>query len=107
MTGAEILLWRYLKGKQLLGHKFRRQHSVGPYVLDFYCPEARLAIEVDGESHHSNSARAHDRRKTQYMERFNIRVLRFSDENVFSNLDGVLKCIGVAIPSQQESTITD
>ena len=77
MTGAEVLLWRYLKGKQLLGHKFRRQSSVGPYVLDFYCPDARPAIG-----------------------------LRFSDENVFSNLDGVLKCIGAAIPSRQESSIT-
>ena len=60
MPPAEVLLWSRLRNRQVQGRKFRRQYSVGPYALGFYCPEARLAIEVDGDSHFSAEGRKHD-----------------------------------------------
>jgi very-short-patch-repair endonuclease len=63
MTLAEKTLWHLLKGRQLLGYKFRRQHGITDYVVDFYCPELKLVIEADGESHNSSEATAADRKE--------------------------------------------
>ena len=91
---AELLLWQRLKGKQLLGYKFRRQYSVGGYVIDFYCPEVKLAIEIDGPSHFvSNRAREYDRLRQQFIGSFGIRFIRVTNADVYKNLRGVIDAI--------------
>ena len=90
---AEILLWSRLRGKQVCGHKFRRQYSVGPYSIDFYCPAAKLAIELDGDSHFYPAAQRHDEQRHLYIESFGIRCLRFTNSEIYENLDGVLETV--------------
>ena len=89
-TVAESTLWKYLKNSQLKGTKFRRQHSIGDYIVDFYCPSARLAIELDGAVHTYDIINERDRNKTIFLEKMNIRLLRFENKLVFSNLEAVL-----------------
>jgi len=81
----------------MLGHKFRRQHSVDQYVIDFYCPKLKLAIEVDGESHFTAIARVYDRRRQEFIESFGIRFLRITNIDILDNLDGVLDEISKTI----------
>ena len=94
-TYPEQLLWSVLRGKQLGGLKFRKQHPMEPYIVDFYCASARLAIELDGKSH--DGRERHDQRRTQYIEDQCVRVLRVSNDDVLTNLDGVLKLIARAV----------
>ena len=93
MTKAEALLWLRLKNKQVLGYRFLRQYSVDRYVLDFYCPKLRLAIEVDGESHFVEGAEEYDRERQQYIEALGIKFLRFLNTEIYHNLQGVLQAI--------------
>ena len=67
LTPAEATLWKSLKSGQLAGRKFRRQHSVGAYILDFYCPEERIAVELDGASHYTVSGNLHDTARDEYL----------------------------------------
>jgi very-short-patch-repair endonuclease len=97
MPPSEILLWSKLRGRQLQGMKFRRQYSVGPYCVDFYCPEIRLAIELDGDSHFTDAAKGYDRERQRWIESFGIRFLRFTNTDLYENLDGVLHVIATAI----------
>ncbi len=97
MPRSEVLLWSRLRSKQLLGMKFRRQYSVGPYCIDFYCPEIGLAIEVDGDSHSTDEAKRYDQERQGWIESFGIRFLRFTNTDVHENLDGVLHAIATAI----------
>jgi very-short-patch-repair endonuclease len=90
MTEPEIILWSKLKTRQMAGCKFRRQYSVGPFVLDFYCPEKKLAIEVDGSSHFGEGAEVYDGERQSYIEQFGIRFLRFTNSDVRNNLYEVL-----------------
>jgi very-short-patch-repair endonuclease len=85
-TPAEIKLWGRLQLSNLDGYKFRRQHSVGPYILDFYCPSVKLAIELDGDSHFTNEAITYDIARTAYLNALNIKVIRFLNTDVFDNL---------------------
>jgi very-short-patch-repair endonuclease len=78
LTPPELGLWLRLKNRQLGGFRFRRQHPVGPYILDFYCPEARLAVEIDGDSHGVEGATAHDARRDAWLLAQNIQTLRIS-----------------------------
>ncbi len=73
----------------MAGKKFYRQYSVGRYILDFYCPEIRLAIEVDGSQHYSQEGKKYDVKRTTYLNNFNIRVIRFTNLEVLQNLYGV------------------
>ena len=82
-----------LKKSGLDGRKFRRQHSVGPYVLDFYCPSERLAVELDGDDHFTLPAGTHDAERRRYLERYGIRVIRFENQRVFRNEEWVLEQI--------------
>jgi very-short-patch-repair endonuclease len=91
LTSAEALLWMNLKKSQLDGRKFRRQHSIGPYIVDFFCPECRLAVELDGEGHMTLSGAEADQRRTEFLKRFNVRVIRFENKDVFDGLEGVLE----------------
>ena len=92
-THAERTLWWNLKGGQLLGYKFRRQHGVGRYDLDFYCPGLRLAIEVDGVTHESPEAARRDRMRQTEIEQHKIRFLRFTDDQVLGNVQNVVLAI--------------
>jgi very-short-patch-repair endonuclease len=90
LTPAEAALWLLLKSKTLDARKFRRQHGVGKYTLDFYCPSERLAIELDGEQHFTDRGMEYDHRRTEFLNTFNIRVLRFENDEVFYSPEGVL-----------------
>ncbi|MCO7543979.1 endonuclease domain-containing protein [Stutzerimonas nitrititolerans] len=90
LTDCERLIWRRLRNRQLSGYKFRRQHPFPPYVLDFYCAELRLVVELDGGQHYGDVGLEKDRLRTDYLERKGLRVLRFSNVDVLQNLEGVL-----------------
>ena len=89
-TSAEATLWLQLKCKQLEGRKFRRQHSVGNYILDFYCPAEKLAVELDGAHHFTEEGLEADREREEYLLNLNIRTVRFENKTVFENMEGVL-----------------
>ena len=93
MTDAEKMLWSRLKGKQLKGHQFNRQKPIGSYIVDFYCLPAKLVIEVDGGQHYSPDGKEKDRVRDDYMAQNGLRVLRFSDRDIFENMDGVVETI--------------
>ena len=92
-TPAEQRLWRMLRRQQLGGRKFRRQHPVGPYVVDFYCAEERLAIELDGAVHDDPARRDADFRRQREIEATGIRVLRFENRAVLETPDVVCDAI--------------
>ena len=92
-TPAEAQLWNALKKRQLAGRKFRRQHSIGPYIVDFYCPGERLVIELDGASHDGPLRSEYDAERQAYLEAKDIRVIRFENKQVFEDPDGVLAYI--------------
>src|SRR4051794_3312647 len=97
MPKAEVILWSRLRAKQILGQRFRRQYSVGPYVVDFYCPDLKLAIEIDGESHYREGAAESDQQRQAMIESFGICFRRFTNLDIYENLDGVLEVIARAI----------
>lgn len=92
MTPAEIILWSKLKDKGI-GYKFRRQHSVEAFVLDFCCPVLKLAIEVDGESHFTDEARIRDNERQKIIKNYGFTFLRFTNKEITSNIGGVLSKI--------------
>ena len=88
MTHAEVVLWLALKNRGVGGYKFRRQQGIGPYILDFYCPELHLCVELDGSSHEYKSD--YDTQRTKYLNNQGIRVVRFKNEQVITCLEGVI-----------------
>lgn len=92
-TLAEALLWQRLRNKQLLGMKFRRQHQYGDFILDFYCYEARLVIECDGEVHSQNQQWHHDQHRSAYLVANGLRVLRFTNDQILNDMESVLTTI--------------
>lgn len=90
LTPAEAELWKHLKNSALEDRKFRRQHSVGTYVLDFYCPQESLAIELDGQGHFSTAGQEQDAERDAYLDSLGIKVLRFENKYVFTHLEEVL-----------------
>ena len=90
MTQAESLLWEALKGKQLDGLKFRRQHPVHLYIADFYCHKLRLIIEIDGAYHNFEKQQLLDKQRTLDLESQGLKVIRFTNWEVENNLKGVL-----------------
>ena len=99
MSLPEVVLWQQLRRDHLKGHRFRRQHPVGPYILDFYCAVRRLCIEIDGATHDNAEQAAHDQRRTQWLEEQGIQVLRFMASDVLNarSLEGVLAAIELAV----------
>jgi len=87
------ILWSILRSRQLIGLKFFLQYSVGPYILDFYCPERRLAIEVDGGQHADVYGQQHDAYRDRYLRELKIRVIRFWNNDALQNIEGVRKRI--------------
>lgn len=90
-TPLEAKLWKELRAKQISGLKFRRQHPIGPYIVDFYCSSSKLVIEIDGESHGEQVE--YDAIRTEYLESRGYRIIRFLNEDVNHNIDGVLEVI--------------
>ena len=102
MTDAEQVLWRRLRDRRLRGHKFRRQHPLGPYVLDFFCEPVKLAIEIDGGQH---AVRVEaDEARTRWLNHHGCRVLRFWNNEVLGDIDGVLTTILMAIDGAEAAT---
>jgi very-short-patch-repair endonuclease len=99
MTKQEVVLWTYLRNAQMSGFSFRRQHPVGPFFIDFYCPSAKLAIELDGGQHATEESRAYDDARTGFLARNGITVLRFWNHELKDNLEGVLEGIRRALPT--------
>jgi very-short-patch-repair endonuclease len=97
LTPAESILWEALRNRRLDGLKFRRQHPVGPFVIDFCCPERRLAIELDGTVH--TAQREHDAERETLLATAGYRVVRFPNETVRDNLPAVLAAIRAAVAS--------
>lgn len=102
LTLPEVLLWAQLRGAQRDGLRFRRQHPVGPFVLDFYCPEAQLCVEVDGRAHDSAEVAARDLRRDRWLAQRGIRVLRIAASDILADdgLDAALRLI-VAVASER------
>ena len=94
MPEPEVLMWSKLRAKRLLGQRFRRQHSIGPYVVDFYCPGLKLAVEIDGDSHFQPGMEEQDRRRQAFIESFGVQFLRFTNQEVTRSLNEVLAVIG-------------
>lgn len=96
MTLHEVRLWLRLKNRQLGGIKFRRQAPIGPYIADFLSHDAKLVVELDGDTHATDEAAAHDARRTRFIEERGFRVLRFFNGEVRENLDFVVERIRIA-----------
>ncbi|MGD8782644.1 MAG: endonuclease domain-containing protein [Ignavibacteria bacterium] len=92
-TYAEKHLWKFLKHSQLAGKKFRRQHSIGNYIVDFFCYEENLAVELDGQHHSDKEVIEYDKERTKFLESLGIKVIRFENHEVIFNTDNVLKKI--------------
>ena len=88
-TPQEILLWSKLKNSQL-GFKFRRQHSIGGYIVDFYCPVKKLVIEIDGSQHFQKDNQEYDNTRTNYFKALEIKVVRFTNTDINTNIESVL-----------------
>lgn len=103
-TDAENKLWRILRDRQLNGIKFRRQFSVDRYILDFYSPEHKLCIEADGGQHYEDRGRQKDEIRTQELSLLGIQILRFSDNEILNNIEGVCEMILKAIEKSKIKT---
>ncbi|MEZ5893442.1 MAG: endonuclease domain-containing protein [Parvularculaceae bacterium] len=89
-TPAERKLWTRLKAKQLNGLQFRRQHPIGPFIVDFYCAALKLAIEIDGDSHGNDEAQRRDEKRSAFIASKGVRLIRFWNSDIHERLDGVL-----------------
>ena len=96
-TQAEQLVWNFLRNRQLLGYKFRRQYSVDQYVTDYYCSEIKLAVELDGASHNAIEQNKYDIKRQKELEAFGIKFVRISDDELFSNPNKAFEKIEDAI----------
>lgn len=93
MTVAEKKLWVYLKNKNFLGFKFRRQHPIHIYIVDFYCHELKLIIEIDGEYHNTETQLQKDSERSDILEFQGLNIIRFSNSEIHNSIDNVLKKI--------------
>ena len=89
LTPAEAFLWNHLKARQFENRRFNRQHSISNFIVDFYCAQEKLIIELDGEVHNTAEAQEYDTQRTEYLERLGYKVLRFENKMVFDNLESV------------------
>jgi very-short-patch-repair endonuclease len=91
-TAAEATLWRHLRNRNL-EYKFRRQHPIQFFIIDFYCADAKLLIEIDGESHFQKTQMKYDEARTEYLEMLGYKVIRFTNDDVRYNVDAVVSKI--------------
>ena len=106
-TPAEAALWKIIRNRNIAGLKFRRQHSVGNFILDFYCPAIRLCIELDGEDHYWQEGMERDKIKTEFLIKNNIHVIRFENRLVFEDAEfiigSIIKYMNSTTPSPDNS----
>jgi len=100
MTDAERQLWAKLRKKQLKGYQFYRQKPVGDYIVDFFCPRVKLVIEVDGRQHFSDEMREYDRIREDFLSSLGLRVLRFTNTEVLTHTEKVIKSIEREMPGK-------
>jgi very-short-patch-repair endonuclease len=102
-TDSELALWTELRDRRLAGFKFRRQHPCGPFILDFYCAERRLAVELDGGQHYEEDALIYDANRSAFLKRSGLHVLRFPTDLVFGErlavLEEIARALGIGRPS--------
>ncbi|MBB3304219.1 MULTISPECIES: endonuclease domain-containing protein [unclassified Enterobacter] len=91
MPEAELRLWCFLRNRNLCGVKFRRQHPIGRYIVDFACIERLLIVELDGGQHNEDEAKIYDQQRTDYLKRYGWRVIRFWNHQVFEEFDAVME----------------
>ena len=91
MTLSEVLLWQELKGKRVMGHDFDRQKPIDNFIVDFYCKELQLAIEIDGDSHGYENIRVNDKKRQRRLESLGVNFLRFDDLDVKTNISDVIE----------------
>ena len=96
-TDAEKALWAHLRNKQFYGMKFFRQYSIGSYILDFYCPTAKLAVELDGGQHNQCESKEYDAARSEYLERQGIEVIRFWNHEVLLDMESVLAGLSLKV----------
>ena len=101
LTSAEAFLWDHLKSRRLDGHRFTKQHSIGGYIVDFYCASKKLVIELDGEVHNHPEAMEYDQKRIDYLNGLGYKVIRFENKMVFDFLDSVLQGIKDNFKSEQ------
>ena len=89
-TDAEKLLWQKLRGQQLRGFRFYRQRIIGNYIVDFYCPNAKIVIELDGSHHYKDNQKEYDQERDHYLNTEGFKVLRYSNLEISKNLDGII-----------------
>ena len=89
-TEVEKLLWTHISKNKINGLRFLRQYGIGPYILDFYCPKIRLAVELDGSPHREKQNKLYDADRERYLENLDIKIIRFWNDDVLKNLSNVL-----------------
>jgi very-short-patch-repair endonuclease len=97
MTLAELILWKKLKDKRIFSVKFRRQHPINLFIVDFYCHELKLVIEIDGEIHNNEESKEYDINRTAELNKYGIKVVRFSNDQVINNTDMIIDKIKLVI----------
>jgi|WetSurSiteA1Bulk_404760.scaffolds.fasta_scaffold37505_1 very-short-patch-repair endonuclease len=102
-TEAEKAFWLCVRNKQLYGLRFVRQYSIGPYILDFFCPVAKLAIELDGGQHNESDNREYDEARTKYLNSLGIEMIRFWNHEVLLDIQSVLRKVAAWIETQHNS----
>ena len=102
-TEAEKTLWTCVRNRQLYGVRFFRQYSIGPYILDFYCPQMKLAIELDGGQHIENGRKEYDEARSAYLQAHGIDVIRFRNHDILNQTESVLRRLAGKITSANPS----
>ncbi len=103
-TLGEIILWKKLKGKQIFGYDFHRQKPLLEYIVDFYCAELNLIIEIDGYSHQNEEAYIKDKNRQEELEQYNLYFLRFTDKEIKTQMQSVLRAIEIYINEFEQHT---
>jgi very-short-patch-repair endonuclease len=93
LTLAELLLWKKLKDRKLFNTKFRKQHPINIFIVDFYCHEHKLVIEIDGDIHNNENSNEYDLNRTEELKKYGIRVISFPNELIIYNIDFVIERI--------------
>ena len=99
---SEAKFWMFLRNRQYRGLKFRRQHSIGGYILDYFCPALRLAIEIDGDSHLKPGRDIYDERRQRWIERQGVTIVRFLSSDVINNFEGVIERLDEVIKQKPD-----
>ncbi len=104
-TDAEHLIWQLLRAKRFMNLKFRRQHVIAPYIVDFYCHELDLVVELDGSQHGTDNRKEYDAERTTFLEALDLKVVRYWNHDVLKNTESVLGDLwNVCLHLKREST---